>query len=164
MNCSPTICIALLLLSLSAGMFLLYKTQKESLGTFFKVVAWFVIVVSFCSMVCCGLRCMMHGCMKGNKCEEKEKCEMGMGGGDCRMGGGECRMGHGNFEKRIIICTEGGEDCEMRKGCSMEGKEKCEGEEGEGECKEGMMEGCKKGKEQCEMKMGMKKDTVVKKK
>ena len=75
MNCSPTIAIALLLLSLTGGMFLLYKTQKESLGGFFKVIAWLVIVVSLGSMVCCGLRCVMHGCMQREECRGMERCE-----------------------------------------------------------------------------------------
>ena len=154
MNCSPTICVALLLLSLSAGMWLLYKSQKENLGTFFKVVAWFVIVVSFCSMICCGLRCVMHGCMRGNECEKMERCE---------MGAGECTMGmHGGMSKRIMIC-EDDDKCEMGGGkcCGMckEGKGECE--EGEGEkCKEGKMDCCKKGEKKCEMK----KDSVVIKK
>ena len=51
------ISIAVLLLSLTAGTFLLYKTKKEELGVFFKVVSWFVIVFSilliFCSLIHC---------------------------------------------------------------------------------------------------------------
>ena len=146
MNCSPTICIALLLLSLSAGMFLLYKAQKENLNTFFKVVAWFIIVSSLCSMICCGLRCVMHGCMRGNECTEMNEC------------------GQGGFNKRVMIFRGGEGECEMGEGqhCCKEGKGECE--EGEGECKEGEKACCKKDEKKCDMKMEMKMDSVTKKK
>lgn len=129
MNCTPTICIALLLLSLSAGMWLLYKTQKESLNTFFKVVAWFVIVVSLCSMICCGMRCLMHGCMsRGGNCGGASQCEMG--GGGCDMRGDGCMK-----EKRIVMFRGGEDGCEKgEKGCCKEGKSECEGEEEEESC------------------------------
>ena len=154
MNCSPTICIALLLLSLTAGMWLLYKTQKENLNTFFKVVAWFVIVVSFCSMICCTMRSVMH-------CAMKQQCkEMGMGGCEMGMGKGMCMKG--GMEKHMMMMRGG--ECEMGGSkCCKEGREECE--EGEGECMEGhegKMDGCKKGKEKCDMKM-MKDSVVVKK-
>lgn len=169
MNCSPTIAIALLLLSLTAGTVLLYKAQKENLGILFKIVAWFVIVVSFCSMVCCGMRCIFHCCMQKQECNRTEQCEMNSG--DCKMGGGECRMGHRGMSERIIILKgeEEGE-CEMMgKGCCKDKMECKEGKEG---CEEGKMECDKKGGEhacamggekKCDMK-GMKKDSVVKKK
>ncbi len=173
MNCSLSICISLFLLSFSAGMWLLYKTQKENLGMIFKLAAWFIIVMSLGSMVCCGIHSMKQHCMKEGQCEEKQECAMGkgdckMGGmGDCKMGMGkgmgECSMGHGRGGCKIIICT-GDDECEMSRGCDMEGHDKCEGEGGEGECKEGKMDCCKKGKEKCDMKMEMKKDSVVKKK
>lgn len=121
MNCSPTIAIALMLLSFTAGMFLLYKTQKEALGMFFKVAAWFVIVVSLGSIICCSIFCGAHGCRKGG-CGKMEQC--GPGGecskmDRCEMGGG------GHFEKRIIICKEGEMGCEEEgeAGCCKEGKE-----------------------------------------
>jgi hypothetical protein len=48
--------IAVLLLSLTAGTFLLAKTNKENLGVFYRVLAWFVIVLSilliFFSIIC----------------------------------------------------------------------------------------------------------------
>ena len=166
MNCSPTIAIALLLMSLTAGTWFLYKTQKENLSVFFKFVAWFVIVASFLAMICCAMCCAMRCCMRHNECREMERCEMG--------GMGECSMGmHGGMNKRIMI-MRGGEDGECdsdsyrEKGgkcCGMckEGKEECEGGEGE-ECKEGKMDCCKKGGDKCDMKMELKKDSVVKKK
>ena len=158
MNCSPTIAIALLLLSLSAGMWLLYKTQKENLNAFFKVIAWFVIVASLGSMVCCGLRCAMHCCMQKQECRGMEQCDMNMG---------KCGMGHGmgmmHGEKCIIICKEGNEECEMGMGECKEGKGECK--EGKEECEEGKMDCCKKGeKHECEKKMECKKDSMMKKK
>ena len=146
MNCSPTIAIALLLLSLTAGTLLLYKTQKENLNTFFKVVAWFVIVVSFCSMICCTLRCVMLGCMMRQECREMEGCERG-------MSMGECGMGHGGMMRRMMI-MRGGEECEMGMGCC---KNKMECSEGRGECEEGKGE-CKDGEKKCCDKDGKKCD------
>jgi hypothetical protein len=173
MNCSPTIGIALMLLSLTAGMFLLYKTKKESLGTFFKIVSWFVIVVSLGSMICCTMRCVFHGCNKGG-CERMEQC--GPGGSEECGEGEKCGMGHhGGMNKRVMIFKgEGGEcevECEMEgKGCCKdkmecsEGKEGCEGEKRDC-CKKGGAHECGDGGEKkCEMKMEMKKDTVVVKK
>jgi len=128
MNCSPTICIALLLLSLSAGMWLLYKTQKENLSAFFKVVAWFVIIVSLCSMICCAMCCMINCCKDRGNCGGYSQCE---------MGGDRCMK-----EKRVMMFRGGEDGCEMTgKGCCKEGKSECkevceEGEEKKGECKE----------------------------
>ena len=170
MNCSPTIAIALLLLSLTAGAWLLYKTQKESLGALFKVIAWFVIVISIASMVCCGMRCVFHCCKQNQECGRTEQCEMNKS--ECNMESEHCRMGHRGMGERIII-MKGGEDgeCEMMgKGCCKDKMECKEGKEG---CEEGKMDCCKKGgaKEcemgevkKCDMKGMMKKDSVVKKK
>jgi hypothetical protein len=153
MNCSPP--IALLLLSLTAGMFLLYKTQKENLNAFFKVVSWFIIIVSFVSMICSAMHCMMRmRCHMGREeCREMEGCEMG--------------MGHGGMNKRVMIYRgEGDGECEMMKDCCRERMECGEGKE---ECEEGKMDCCKKGgAHECEMgtekKCDMKKDSVVVKK
>ncbi len=169
MNCSPTIAIALLLLSLTAGTWLLYKTQKENLNTFFKVIAWFVIVVSFCSMICCGMHCMMHCCKSKGECNREQEC--GMRGEE--RGYDHCRMGHRGMSERVIIMRGDEEgECEMMgKGCCKEkmeckeGKEECD-EMKEGKCADMGKEGkCKMGEKKCDMKnMGMKKDSVVKKK
>lgn len=128
MNCSPSIAIGLLLLALTAGTFLLYKIQKENLGIFFKIVAWFVIVVSLGCMLCCGMRCLFHGCRERSECGEN-RCEMQMK----RCGGGHgCSM-RGGMNKRIMIINEGEDDCEHDGKCckaeSGECKEKCEGGE-----------------------------------
>jgi hypothetical protein len=93
MNCLPTISVAMALLSLTAGMWLLYKSKKEVLGTFFKVVAWFIIVVSMCLIVCCGMRCMMHCCMAKQDCSSMQQCGPdGMMQGGCEKMSSGCNM------------------------------------------------------------------------
>ncbi len=71
------ICISfcLALLALVAGMFLLAKTQKASLGMFFKVISYFVITASLICLLCC-IACHFcgGGCNKG--CATTEHCEM----------------------------------------------------------------------------------------
>src|ERR1035437_9419608 len=67
------ISIAILLLSLTAGTFLLYKTKKEDLGIFYKVVAWFVIVFSMLLIFCCAVCCIAHReCRMENNCNQGE--------------------------------------------------------------------------------------------
>jgi len=53
------ISIALALLSLTGGMLLLAKTNKDALNVFFRIVSWFIIVSSFLTMVCAGMQCLM---------------------------------------------------------------------------------------------------------
>lgn len=167
MNCSPTICIALLLLSLTAGMFLLYKTQKENLNTFFKIVSWFIIVVSFGAMICCTVCCIRKCCRQ--QCAGNQECGPG--------GYGEC--GPGGMNKRVMIYKGDAGECSsdqpVRQAGSYRGKGCCkdmmECEEGKKGCEEGEMDCCKKGgagtsaedaEKKCEMKV--KKDSVVVKK
>src|ERR1051326_4148085 len=103
MNCGPNISIALGLISFVAGVWFLYKVQKENLSILFKVAAWFVIIVALGNMLCCGVRCLHHGCGMERECRMEIRggeCEMGMGhcgmmGGMPMMGGGMCRMGGG---------------------------------------------------------------------
>lgn len=156
MNCSPVIAIALLLLSLTAGMFLLYKTQKESLGILFKIAGWFIIVVSIACMVHCSIHCVFR-CGKGN-CGGMEQC--GPGGGDCGWQDGK------QINKRVMICKEGGEECGMGSrgmghGCCQEMMEGCE--DMMEECEEGEMDCCKM-RAEAEGGMKMEKDTVIVKK
>ena len=157
MNCMPTVAIALLLLSLTGGMWLLYKTQKENLNAFFKVIAWLVIIVSLCSMICCGLRCCMRACMM------KEECRMErMYGGDCGMG-----MNHGSMMRGCSMgqgmnqCPTNGGGCCNMDCCKMKGGMQCEeddDDDDDGACD------MKKDDGKCPMKMGVKKDSVVIKK
>ena len=51
-------CIAGLLLSLTAGAFLLAKTKKDNLGVFYKVISWFVMVFSVTALLC-SIMCRM---------------------------------------------------------------------------------------------------------
>ena len=158
MNCLPNISIALSLISLTAGVWFLYKTQKENLSILFKIAAWFVIIVALLNMACCGLRCCMQGCKMKKEC----KMEMyggGMGMNHCGMNMGNCgmmmnrgmnccpMMANGNCKEGRDECKEGKEECDEM----MEGK--CADME-KGKCKD--MEGGK-------CKMMMKKDSVVKK-
>ena len=53
---------SLTLISLTAGMFLLAKINKDNLGIFFKVIAYFIIVASFLNLACCALHCAMQLC------------------------------------------------------------------------------------------------------
>ena len=79
------ISIAALLLSLTAGTFLLYKTKKEDLGVFYKVVAWFVIVLSMLLIFCCAVCCIAaRECRMDNGCNQGE-----MRGHSGMMRGGE---------------------------------------------------------------------------
>ena len=146
--------IGLLLIALVGGMFLLAKSDKDTLGIFYKVVAWFVIVLATLCLLCCGMRCAMGRCGMNNSMN----CHgMMMGGGMCEDEGGMCKM-----NKRICIKMDDDDEdggCEMKGGkCDMECMEHCK-----------MMgkDCCKEGKGECKMngeKMEMKKDTVVIKK
>lgn len=140
MNCSPNISIALSLLALTAGVWFLYKTQKENLGILYKVAAWFIIIVTALNMACCGMRCCMQACMMRQNCYGMEQC--GMGGGMCMMGG---------MNKRVMVCDDD-DKCEpgCEKACCMKDAKEC-------------APGCKK---PCcaEKGMAMEKDSAVKKK
>jgi hypothetical protein len=144
MNCLPNIAISLLLISLTAGMWLLYKTQKENLNTFFKVVSWFVIVASFLTMICCGMRCMFCSYSAKYECGGMQQCGMNMS--RCGMRSAMCMA---PCCHKMMFCKGEDDECEMMgKGCCKEGKEECEKE-----C-------CKKSAGKCGMKMEMKKDSV----
>lgn len=123
------ICVAALLLALTGGMFLLAKTKKDNLGTFFNVVSWFIIVLSFLVLICCGIRCAA-----GKACRMKMNCHrnemMWKEDGDCGRMRGRCqeRMMHEEMENGE--CEEGmmnkmckhSEENEM--GCCMMGNAK----------------------------------------
>ena len=66
--------ISLALLALSAGMFLLAKTNKEDLGKSFKVISYFIIICSFLVMaltVVCGFTRMILHKARGHKHERR---------------------------------------------------------------------------------------------
>jgi len=66
--------IAVLLLSATAGAFLLAKTKKEELGIFYKVIAWFVIVFSLLMIFCSALHCIV--CREMRMENRFKQCEM----------------------------------------------------------------------------------------
>jgi len=51
--------IALTLIAITAGMFLLAKTNKDNLGILFKIVAYFIIISGFLNLACSAMMCMM---------------------------------------------------------------------------------------------------------
>ncbi|MEW6469840.1 MAG: hypothetical protein AB1458_13010 [Bacteroidota bacterium] len=115
--------IALLLLTMTAGFFLLAQVQKDNLGRIYRYAAYFVIGFSFVAMivaVCCGLcrmMCKRGGCGK-DKCHKEM---MYMHGG---MHGGMMECGPG--KKKIMIQKGmGGMNCESRPGCGP--KDGCQG-------------------------------------
>ncbi|HEX7414793.1 MAG TPA: heavy metal-binding domain-containing protein [Bacteroidia bacterium] len=143
MNCSPNISIALILLSLTAGVWFLHKTQKDNLSILYKVAAWFVIIVSLLNMACCGMRCMMH-CGKGRgEC----KMERGMRGGECERGEG-CTMNMRDCNVWMDGKCNQSEDCKAA--CEDEDdncKAACDKDDDDSKC-------CDKDKEECKMKAG----------
>lgn len=118
--------ISITLLVMIAAMHLLAKAKKETLGSLFTWITYFIILVATLILICQIARGMkrmcshkekgMHGMMMGGmghhmmmrgECnEEMEGCE-GMGG---RMEGCE-----GNMK-----CDEGMKDCKGMKGCEEE--------------------------------------------
>ncbi len=155
--------IALLLMALTGGMFLLAKTNKDNLGAFYRVVAWAVIVISMLCMLCCACCCMMrrHCMMNGGGCGNEMMMQRG-----CEMeencGGGKCVS---PIQKQMMIrmqCQGMEQGCRMHSSCEKEMG--CEGEAA-GECCKGKKEDCckMKGEGACIDKVEKKDSVVVKK-
>ena len=102
---------SLALLALVAGMYLLDKTKKEGLGSFFSFISWLVIVVSILTLLCALSRGGMK-MRKGHKECEMEMCGPGMMGGDCCM---HMRGHHGGMMRED--CCKGMGGGMMRGGC-----------------------------------------------
>lgn len=118
--------IALSLLALVAGMYLLDKTKKEALGKFFNFISWLVIVASLLILLCALTRCVWRMSCRPYMGSSMEMCRPGMTGDDCcmpmrghkgmtreeccdeMMGGKKMRGGCGDME-------EEGDDEEMEK-------------------------------------------------
>ena len=134
------IATALSLLAITAGMFLLAKTQKEEFGKIFKYASYFVVSTAFLCLICIGARGMRHCCMGGNQECRMEKKGAGMPGACPSM------MEQGESCDRMMMqkkCHKG-----MMKNCCCSKGGMCaeEGEENEGE---EMGKCCKKKKEKC---------------
>ena len=70
------ISLSLALLVIIAGMNLLAKNAKENLGSIYKYISYFVIVVGFLSIICIGARCMMRCCNSNHgRCGTSQPCE-----------------------------------------------------------------------------------------
>jgi hypothetical protein len=83
--------IALSLLALVAGMYLLDKTKKEGLGKFYNFISWVVIVISILILLCGltrGLMRMKHGGNYGYG--RMEMCRPGMMDDCCMPMRGHC--------------------------------------------------------------------------
>ena len=124
--------LALTVLALIAGMYLLAKTRTEGLGKLFRFVSYFVIVIAGISLVCqvaCAV--CMFACHVGI-CKPSEHCMPGM------MHGGMMMHGDGMHSR----CGEQGEGCERGGQCAhmngcydRDGKKDCSKEgEGKGGC------------------------------
>jgi hypothetical protein len=92
------IALSLSLIAVVAGMFLLARARQENLGTFYKIVAYFVIV---CALIVFGFgfagTICRHRCMSGG-CSPSEQCMMT--GKTCgeEMGMGKCAKGKGKMD------------------------------------------------------------------
>jgi hypothetical protein len=54
------ISVSLTLIALTGGTFLLAKAKKDGLGIYYKFMAWFVIIASILTLLCCGMMAMAH--------------------------------------------------------------------------------------------------------
>src|SRR4051812_43753689 len=84
---TPLLSVSLCLISLASGMFLLGKTNKDNLSLFFRVISYFIIVVSFLTLACTAMQGAMHA--YGRAHCHRMKYERSMGG---QMGGMYDRM------------------------------------------------------------------------
>ena len=123
------VAIALLLLALSAGTFLLMKASREYLGMLFKFLSWLIIVISLLSIVFVSLKGARHmhhmremhqhmGCMNDGYDREEHIVIKEMGDGHCNMEG----------SSGMSCCKMQGDSMVMDKGMceKMIGKEACE--------------------------------------
>ena len=133
MNCSPNISIALSLLALTAGVWFLYKVQKENLNILYKVAAWFIIIATLLNMACCGMRCCMQACMMRQNCYQTEQCRMNMN--DCGM--------------RNQMCMKGGMKCDDDDKCEPGCEKACCTKDEKG-CEPGCKKACCAEKKMCQ--------------
>lgn len=100
------ICLPLLLLSLTAGMYLLAKTRSENLGSFFKFVSWLIIIGAFAGMLCMAI-CSFRYCGSGGCYGKGYGTEYCGPGGYCGDDGKE--MHHHEMSDSTMADTTGRE-------------------------------------------------------
>jgi hypothetical protein len=116
------ISISLALLALAAGMLLLDKTRKDSLGNFFRYMSWLIIIISLLVVACDLTRSVIRlTCHHGYYHDrDMEHCGMGMMHGkgmhmNCceEMMGGKKMRGHCCEMEDNDEYGEGGNEKEM---------------------------------------------------
>lgn len=127
------ISFALALIAIVFGAKLLAQSQKENLGALYKYLAWFVIAMGFCVLMCDGAKALLNCCRMRNGGMMRKEMMMRDGGG--MMGGGPMWMRHGN---------DGGMSCGNDPCCKMMMNQCC----GNNNCCDGMMN-CHDGNNNC---------------
>ncbi|MEY3418188.1 MAG: hypothetical protein RL711_108 [Bacteroidota bacterium] len=94
------IATAMSLLSLSAGLWLFQHAQKENLQVFYKIVAVFVMFVSFCLMVGISLLISVHCCRMMGQCHEWHDKALWNKGNRCHCYKG---MEHADMGKHMMM-------------------------------------------------------------
>jgi hypothetical protein len=103
------------LIAIVFGAKLLAQSNKDNLGALYKYLAWFIIAMGFCVLLCDGARGLLR-CARMGHCGMMQK-EMRMnGGGHCMMGGGAMGMRH---------CDEGNMNCMNNNNCCDGGMMNC---------------------------------------
>lgn len=133
------ISVSLSMISLAGGMILLERTNKDNLGLFFRLISYFIIIVSFLALAFTALQ----GCMSmyGKSNWHKMRYEKMM---DHNMGFMKEHMGPHAMGKHGCSDWRGGNSCSMSGGmyenmhCRMCGN------------MQGCMDGCNRGVEQRE--------------
>lgn len=129
MNCLPNISVALSLLALTAGVFLMYKVQKENLSILYKIAAWFIIILAIGNMACCGMRCNSGGCGEDRECRKNKMHD------DERESRGLRVKEMNNCNIWMSGSCEENEECDENATCDKEKEDNCCDKEKEGECK-----------------------------
>ena len=116
--------LALSILALAAGVYLLIKIKKEYLSGVFSVFAWFIIIASLVAIGGASAECYHQYCNrmcnKGECRMEKDMIIKEDGGAGChQMEGAGCSMGGGKIEGDSVVMDKA--MCEK-----MMGKEACD--------------------------------------
>jgi len=133
------ISFALALIAIVYGAKLLAQSQKESLGALYKYLAWFVIAMGFCVLLCDGV----HGILRMHSMRQDGmmRHEM-MRGGDCMMGGGPMWMHHHRDMCNDNNCCDGMMNCGPNNNCCDPANMNCHDGSMNSSCKGGMPADC----------------------